>query len=183
MDFCLLTSTTYGTWLPGDPRGSVTSVRDYRTSDPATHSRIQHNRPGEPWEQGLTGLHTSALRLLKRPPVLLDIEQARLVIEQFRETAAFRGWRLVAVSVMRNHFHAIVGKPETVRLGRVLGDLKAYASRALSLEAGSRQEWWTHEGSKRILPDDRAVRSAVNYVLYKQPHPLARWSEVEGYLP
>ncbi len=30
----LLTSTTYGTWLPGDPRGSVTSVLDFRPEEP-----------------------------------------------------------------------------------------------------------------------------------------------------
>ncbi|HYH63802.1 MAG TPA: hypothetical protein VD866_03795 [Urbifossiella sp.] len=40
----LLTSTTYGTWLPGDRRGSVTSVRDTRPDDAPTVVRIEHDR-------------------------------------------------------------------------------------------------------------------------------------------
>ena len=33
MTFWLLSSTFYGQWLPGDPRGSVTNVRDRRDDD------------------------------------------------------------------------------------------------------------------------------------------------------
>lgn len=130
----------------------------------------------------ISGLHASAQKLLKQPPVLLTVAQALVAVEQIRETAEFRGWQLLAASVMRNHFHAVVGKPESARLGRVLGDLKAYASRALNARAGRVQDWWAHDGSKRMLPDDRAVSAAVNYVLYKQSFPLVRWGEVEGFL-
>ena len=46
----LLSNTTYGTWLPGDRRGSVTSVRDLRPGDEPSPFRFEHDLPGEPYE-------------------------------------------------------------------------------------------------------------------------------------
>lgn len=34
----LFTSTTYGTWLPGDPRGSVTRVLDFCIEQPGARA-------------------------------------------------------------------------------------------------------------------------------------------------
>ena len=65
----LLTSTTYGTWLPGDPRGSVTSVRDQRPGDAPSVVRIEHDIPGELWEEPIPGLHRSAQERMKGAPV------------------------------------------------------------------------------------------------------------------
>jgi hypothetical protein len=52
----LLTTTTYGSWLPGDRRGSVTSVRDERPNDPPSVVRIEHDIPGEPNEDAIPEL-------------------------------------------------------------------------------------------------------------------------------
>src|SRR5262249_61062771 len=50
--YWLLTWTTYGSWLPGDARGSVASVRN------KTGPRIEHDQPGIPVERtggGISG--------------------------------------------------------------------------------------------------------------------------------
>ncbi|MEM1304897.1 MAG: hypothetical protein AAGG46_08365, partial [Planctomycetota bacterium] len=65
MRYWLLTNTTYGTWLPGDRRGSVTSVRDRRAGEPRVVSRCEHDLPGEPWEPPIDGLQRSATARLK----------------------------------------------------------------------------------------------------------------------
>ena len=45
----LLTSTTYGTWLPGDARGFVGRVWAERTDDPDAHAtRLTHDTVGTP---------------------------------------------------------------------------------------------------------------------------------------
>lgn len=180
----LLTNTTYGTWLPGDPRGSVTSVRDRRHGDPAGTSRVEHDRPGEAWEPSRPGLRHSARRLMKGAPIYLTKPQAEALLGQFLETAEFRDWVLHAVSIMANHYHVVIQTPEEVCADRVLSDLKAYATRRLSRMFGSpaSRTWWTSKGSKRWLRDDRAVADASNYVLYKQPHPLVVWSQELGRL-
>jgi REP element-mobilizing transposase RayT len=171
----LLTSTTYGTWLPGDNRGSVTSVRDYRATDRTTKVRIEHDQPGEAWEPAMKGLQRSATTLIAQSPVLLTVEQAQIVCEQFGETKDIRGWRLLAATVMANHFHIVVSADARIDSTKLLGDFKAYASRALSRHSCQREKgrWFTTGGSRRPLKDDRAVEAAVNYVLRRQRGVLA----------
>ncbi|HYH63801.1 MAG TPA: transposase [Urbifossiella sp.] len=85
------------------------------------------------------------------PPVLLSAGHAVVVVGQFRETAAFRGWELLAASVMFNHFHLIVRAADAVRSENLLGDFKSYASRALSQRFGkpASETWWTKSGSRQ----------------------------------
>lgn len=101
---------------------------------------------------------------------------------QFQETAAYRGWTLRAVAIMANHFHLVVqvqGDPEPRKM---LIDFKAYGSRVLNRRYGkpASDTWWTTNGSKRKLSADQALDNAINYVLYKQLHPLLVWSPETG---
>lgn len=180
----LLTNTTYGTWLPGDERGSVTSVRDRRPGEPASSVRREHDRPGDAWEGSLPGLRRSARRLMKGPPIYLTLGQAKTLLQQFLETAEYRGWELLAASIMANHYHLVIQASAEWRADRILTDFKAYGTRTLSSTYGvpASGTWWTGKGSKRRLPDDRAVASATNYVLHKQPYPLVVWSRDDGRL-
>jgi REP element-mobilizing transposase RayT len=170
----LLTSTTYGTWLLGDVRGFVSPV-------PVEHNILElHNIPGEPYDSDMPTLEEAARRRLKGPPIRLSGQQAHAVCDQFLETARYRGWVLLAASVMANHVHAVLtvaGDPEPSKLQ---GDLKAYASRKLTAGWGRPQSetWWTHGGSKRKLPGEFAVCSAVRYTLH-QIGMLARYAHPE----
>ena len=173
----LLTSTTYGTWLPGSRHGSVTAVRDLRLDDPTVLVRVEHDVPGTPYEDAIPNLEESARTLMTGPVVMLNPEHAKVLLAQFHETARYRGWTLLAVSILFNHFHLVVqaeGDPEPEKL---LGDFKSYGSRALTKQFGrpASETWWTKSGSKRKLPDDRAVSAAVIYVTEKQPNPLVVW--------
>jgi REP element-mobilizing transposase RayT len=178
----LLTNTTYGTWLPGDPRGSVTSVRNRRPGEEATPFRIEHDIPGEPWEEAIPALQRSALESMKGPPIYLDLEKAQAVLSQFQETATVRAWTLRAVAIMRNHFHIVVQVSGDPAPRKILADFKAYASRTLNCRYGKppSETWWTTNGSKRKLPNDQALTAALHYVLYKQSHPLLVWSSELG---
>ncbi len=173
----LLTSTYYGTWLPGDCRGSVTSVRDHRPEDPLSTVRFEHDLPGEPYEGPIPELERSPRELMKGPPIYLDAAQADLLLAQFQETALYRRWELLAVAIMFNHFHSVVRAPAPVEPEKLLGDFKAYGSRKLTAGFGrpASETWWTYGGSKRWLRDAEAERAAIHYVLHKQPHPLKVW--------
>jgi REP element-mobilizing transposase RayT len=178
----LLSNTTYATWLPGDPRGSVTSVRDFRPGEVQTPFRIEHDIPGEPWEDHLPGLCHSAQEKLKGSPIFLDLEKAVALLEQFQETASYRHWTLRAVAIMASHFHIVVGVSDDPEPRKILADFKAYGSRVLNRRFGKppSETWWTEKGSKRKLPDQQALSAAINYVLYKQPNPLVVWSSELG---
>jgi len=178
MRYWLLTNTTYGVWLPGDERGSIASVRDRRVNEPCSPVRQRHNRPGEAYEPSPPGLRTASADRLKAGPILLTHAHADAILPQWQETARYRGWTLKAVAIMANHFHLVVAVCDDPEPRKVLVDFKAYASRRLNLTFGKPKSgtWWTKGGSKRKLPDQRAVASAIHYVLHKQPHPLLTWS-------
>jgi REP element-mobilizing transposase RayT len=129
----LITSTTYGTWLPGDARGFVGRVWETRPSDQATDAlRTEHDVVDTPYDQGIPGLEAASRERMKGEPILLNEVQADVVIAQFQETATFRGWKLHTASVMANHFHLVVSAPADVMSDKILGDFKSYASRSLN---------------------------------------------------
>ncbi len=168
--FWLLTSTTYGTWLPGDERGFVSNVAD------GPGPEVRHNIPGTPYDADMPGLVHSSLATLKGPPVQFSSAMAAQTLHQFLETADHRDWLLCAVAVMATHFHSVVGVPGDPDPDHLLRDFKSYASRRLNThfprpESGT---WWTTGGSKRKLPNEAAVHAGVRYVK-NQPSPLVIW--------
>jgi REP element-mobilizing transposase RayT len=174
----LISSTTYATWLPGDKRGFVSTVRDL------SGLRVRHNQPETPYDADMPELRKSAQKLLKAPPIFLDLAKAQVISAQFQETATYREWDVHALSVMTNHFHIVVTAGEEVRSTKILGDFKSYASRSLNhrWEKPASGTWWTESGSRRPLPNEKALEDAINYVLYRQPNPLVVWSKQLGFL-
>ncbi|HUY87143.1 MAG TPA: transposase [Pirellulales bacterium] len=168
--YWLLTSTFYGNWLPGDERGFVCKV-----SDEAGGSAI-HNIPGTPYDADLPRLAQFAVERLKCPPVRLVLEQAEALLAQFQETAGYRQWLLLAVAVMSNHVHLVVGVQGNPEPSDILRDFKSYGSRALNRRwpRPASDTWWTESGSKRKLNGEAEVIAAVRYV-QAQEFPLAVW--------
>lgn len=169
--YWLLTWTTYGTWLPGDARGFVSNVRD------GPGPEVRHNLPGTPYDADDARVRRRAQENMVGEPVWLTADQARIVAEQFQETARVRGWRLLACAVMANHVHLVVGVEGDPDPAKLLHDFKSYATRALKaaghVPSGGR--WWTESGSRRKLPDEGAVRGAIEYVR-RQHAPLVIWT-------
>lgn len=124
----------------------------------------------------MPALREWARQRLKSAAILLRQDQASAVLNQIRETVAYRRWTLLAAAVMRNHAHVVLTAPEEVRSDAILRDLKSYASRALNAAFGkpAAGTWWTESGSKRTLPNDAAVEGAARYVR-EQVGALAVW--------
>ncbi len=180
--YWLLTNTCYRNWLPGDRRGFVGQVRERRPDDPDVPSRVTHDLPGTPYDEDIPGLERASCEIAKGPPIHLTVSHAETLLKQFQETARFRGWELMAVSIMFNHFHIVVGVLGDPHPSKILGDFKSWGTRTLSRQFGepASKTWWTERGSKRKLADERALAAAIHYVLFKQPNPLVTWSPVTG---
>jgi len=166
----LLIWTTYGTWLPGDQRGFVGPVRD------AGGEQEIHNVPGTPYDADNPSLTRFAQRQLKHPPIRLIKDQAHELLLQFHETARLRKWQLLAAAIMGNHVHLVAGVPGDPDPSLLPRDFKSYGSRRLN-HRWSKPEcgrWWTESGSKRKLPNQQAVDSAISYV-QRQQNPLVIW--------
>jgi REP element-mobilizing transposase RayT len=176
MRFWFLTWTTYGTWLPGDPRGSVTRV----WGEPPG-PRVEHDEPGTPYDPEMPGLQNAVRSQLKCPPIWLNLEQATAVMTQFHETASYRKWTIIGASIMSNHAHIVVAVPGDPNPEAVLGDSKSYSSRRLNRRWGkpASETWWTQSGSKRPLKDERTIINKVEYVVFKQERPLVTYLHPE----
>ncbi|MCG3138288.1 MAG: Valine--tRNA ligase [Phycisphaerae bacterium] len=151
----LLTWTTYGTWLPGDPRSFVG-----RTPHPQ-HQHVIHNLPGEPYDADDAQLYSNAHNVMKEEPVRLSQQQADCVESSIKDVAQRHGIHLLAYAVMNDHVH-IVCRCEQ-RADEALQLFKGNSSRVLSQTFGKPVgQWWTRSGSKRLIRHD--PQSAINYV-------------------
>ena len=152
-----ITFRSYGTWLHGDTRGSV--------------SRF-NNRFGMPMLPPNAGWQKQVRETLSHQPVKLKSRERVVVEEAIRETCKIRGWEFWTTNIRTNHVHTVVSascKPE-----KILSAFKANATRKLR-EAGychSSRTPWVDRGSKRYLWTEQDVINAVVYVEYDQGEPL-----------
>ena len=176
--YWLLTSTTYGNWLPGDARGFVGTLRD------PLGARAIHNTPGTEYDRDNLRLREYARNNLRCPPIFLTLPQAQAMHCQFHETATHRKWKLCAAAIMAAHVHIVVGVLGDPDPEKVLGDFKSYGSRILNRnwERPASETWWTESGSKRKLVGESAVLAAIEY-LRNQANPLVIWIAGEDQVP
>ncbi len=169
--YWLITRRTYGSWLPGDERGFVSPVRDQQGVE------VIHNIPGTAYDANMPKLKRYAESQLKCDPIRLALAQAECLLNQFQETSRYREWQLLAVAVMADHVHVVVGVPGDPDPSDILGDLKSYGSRSLNKKwtKPKSETWWAESGSKRKLPTPDAVLAAINYVV-EQEYPLIIWT-------
>jgi REP element-mobilizing transposase RayT len=166
-----LTWTTYGQWLPGDERGSVTRIRL-----PDHDHRVEEDQRGTPRTASIPRLKESAEKSLIGPPVLLIKRQAIELLQQFHETCDHRKWLLAATAIMANHVHVLLGVPGDPEPEDLLRDLKSWGSRRLNRTFAKPPSgtWWTESGSRRKKSDLPAILNAIDYIA-DQEYPLVIW--------
>lgn len=149
----LITFRSYGTWLHGDPRGSVDRFHNqYRTPVfPPNAARL-----------GQTEIR------LKRRPVVLTVEQRRSVERAIQETSEIRKWLLRALNVRTNHVHAVVSAEARPEL--VLNALKANSTRQLRQDCCWEDSCrpWSDGGNKRYVWTELGLQRAIDYVVNGQ---------------
>ncbi len=154
----LITFRTHGTWLHGDPRGSVD--RDHRTYGT---DLLPSNRA---WQR-------QAARRLPDAPIALDEGARRVVEKTIEEVCATRDWALHGVQARTNHVHVVVASPEPPE--RVMNTLKSWCTRRLreSNCFTGRVRIWSRHGSTRYLWTPQSLREACRYVMESQGEALS----------
>ncbi len=149
----LITWTTYGTWLHGDPRGSADPI---------------HNRFGTPYLPASKRRFRYERRELRDKPVRLDKTARRLVASAIIEHAEQKTWRIFALHVRTNHVHVVVSCP--CEPEKPLREFKAWATRRLRAEGvvEKTSRVWTRHGSTRYLFNETGVHGAIRYVNEQQ---------------
>lgn len=160
----LITFRTYGTWLPGDDRGTVDD---------------EHNRRGTPRLPPEPLRESRARREATHGVIVLAPAMRACVADAIRRVCEFRGWRLFALNARTNHVHVVASAAHTPE--RVMNDFKSWATRGLCA-AGLRARGvptWSRHGSTRWINTNASLQSAIDYVLLCQDD-TRRWEPPDG---
>ena len=155
----LITFTTYGSWLHGDQKGSI-SRKD--------------NSYGQPFMAPNARLRQTEKSILRNPPFVLNRSRRETVLAAILNVCRFRCWLAHAAHVRTNHVHIVVSGNEIP--GKMMANFKAYATRAINRHQDGQKtisRYWTRHGSTKYLWTKQDLASAVKYVKNEQGNIMA----------
>jgi REP element-mobilizing transposase RayT len=166
--------TTYGFWLPNDPRGSwSTFVGSWELYHFGAATKINTRRSvaAKPHDRAL---REAANHALKYPAVHFNGHQALAISRGFITAVAEHAYRILACSILPEHVHMVVARCDR-SIERVVAHLKARASSRLNAEKlhplgcfsdrrGIPPTPWAAKCWKCFLNDNGDIARAIRYV-------------------
>ena len=126
--------TTYGFWLPNDPRGSwsnfVGSWELFQSGGSATKTDTRRSVAGVEHDHRA---RKSVKQSLKYPPVIFDGLQARAVGHGFSTAIKEGGYSIFACAIMPEHVHLVIGRGQ-IAVEKIMSHLKSKATARLRHE-------------------------------------------------
>jgi len=188
--------TTYGFWLPNDPRGSWSTVVRAKglrafgeatkvdtTRSVADRHHDHHARKG-------------AKRALARPPVVLRGEQAKAVMAGIAAQVEHSGYAIHAACILPDHVHLVIARHD-YPIEQIANLIKGSASRQLRERGlhpfagqpyanGKLPSIWARKHWAPFIETPKHMRAAIRYVEQnpiKAGHKPQRWSFTTPYPP
>ena len=148
-----ITFRTFGTWLPGDERGSI---------DRGCNVFGTPRRPPDraKWAESRA--------MISQEIVTLDADSRAIVDAAVRRFCDDCGWYLHALAVRTNHVHPLVTSTRTA--GQIVSALKRAGTMALKAEGRFRRKdrIWARQGSTRPLWTEREIVRVAYYIDHMQ---------------
>ncbi len=148
------TVTTYGAWLPGDPRG-------FRTRHHREHVEGDYKHPPEPGVYD--GLERASHESLVQPVVAIPSELRPVVGRALLQRLQQFGSMVVAMSVAAEHVH-ILAKMPLRRAALWIGFAKKHAWFELRA-MGWQGKLWGSRSKPEIVRDRRHQLNVYHYIL------------------
>ena len=150
--------TTYGTWLPNDPRGSYSkAVYD---DEIRALGQVRYGRQNpQPSQDTLRRFWTASRGTTDRRPFFIDDSMRRIVASGFDRAVQQLGLTVRACAIMNDHVHLLADKSKH-RIEYVVGRFKAEATIALNLPNTP----WTKGSWKVFIRDAETIASAAHYI-------------------
>jgi len=164
-----VTSNTYGTWLPGDPRG-------WRVKRHRKHVDGDYKNP--PPDGADRELYEHARDSLKQPPVRLSPEQCQIVGKAVVEMLTMQGVEVLVLSMDAIHCHLLArfaDKSVRPRVGRA----KKHATFRLR-EHGHAGRVWEAKGRALPITDRSHQVNVFNYIVDHRLEGAWVWTYREG---
>ena len=159
-----ITFSTYGTWLHGSAKGKGSVDKD-------------HNTYGTPFLEPDEQREQAAREAMVQSPYVMSQAEREIVCKAIVDLARDRGWLLLAIHVRSNHVHVVVSVERDP--GRVMSDMKARASRELTLAGfdNAARRRWTRHGSTLHLFREEEVEAKIQYTLDQQGERMAWYAK------
>ena len=171
--------TTYGFWLPNDPRGSWSDFVGASELDkfgPATTTNEKRSLAHDPHD---VALRRAAKAALKYPPVRFDARQRVAIAAGFGQAVAEGGYLVHACCIGHDHSHLVVGRHERC-VEHIARHLKSKATMAMTRAGlhplarrrksdGTIPTPWSESIWSVFINDDAQLEAAVRYV---NRHPM-----------
>ena len=156
--------TLYGSWLPNDPRGSMSR---FIASDPiAELGAIHYGRKRvQPPSRTIREFYREAADKLAHPLLTLGPSDVSIVARAFAETIRSRSYTCYACAIMRDHVHLVTRKHKD-KAEQMIEQLQQ-ASRTLLIESGSREPdhpVWGGPGWVVYLDAVEDIERTIRYV-------------------
>lgn len=177
-------SNTYGTWLPGDPRG-------FRTRGHREHMEGDYKSP--PTED-YSARHEAAKQRMARDAVVLSPAARAVVCDEVVSSLQSYGVELLAVGVSSNHMHVLGRFPEkpafTERglqlpktsaiddpVRHLVGKAKQWSAKRLRTEGlVASGKVWARKGKIVRVRDRSHQVNVLNYILRHAQEGAVAWS-------
>jgi len=148
-----VSSSTYGVWLPGDPRG-------FRTRHHREHVDGDYRNP--PPKGRYDALHERSRRLMKYAPVHLTRPQRRLAVEAIVEKVQELELEVLVASVDAVHYH-LLGRFADGEVRTPVGRAKKHTWHLL-VERGFTGKSWARGCHVRRIADRSHQLNAYQYI-------------------
>ncbi len=150
--------TTYGTWLPNDPRGSYSKA--IYNAELAALGDIRYGRQcPQPDRLSMRRFRAAATPRLSQPPFHLTNESRVVVAGAFSKVVARLQLSVPACAIMNDHVHFLVWRSKH-SIEYLVNQLKGGATLALGLDRTP----WTRGCWKVYINDEPSLRAAAEYV-------------------
>lgn len=150
--------TTYGTWLPNDPRGSYSKTL-YNIELEELRAIHYGRQSPQPDRKTMQRFRVAAMPRLARRPYYLTNETRLIVADAFASVAVRLCLSVPACAIMNDHVHFLVWRSKHT-IEYVVNQLKGGATLALGLDRTA----WTRGCWKVFINDEAALRAAAKYV-------------------
>jgi len=149
--------TTYGTWLPNDPRGSFS--KEIYNDQLRLLGEIKYGRQIPPPKKSLLKFYSEAVSVLDSPVFAINDHTRPVIAAGFRTVVKRLGIEIPACAIMNDHIHILVLRSK-YRIEYLVNQFKGAATQALKLK----QSPWTRGCWKVFINDIEALKAAVNYI-------------------
>ncbi len=155
--------TTYGTWLPNDPRGSFS--KNVYNAELKALGEVKYGRQSpQPDRKIVRRFHAAANARLSRKPYYINNQTRPAIAGGFGDVVDRLRLTVHACAIMNNHVHLLV-----IRTRHQIEYLVNQFKGAATIVLKRKQTPWTRGGWNVFINDEESLVAAAKYIEANPP--------------